>query len=150
MWSITRDSEFISPPPGVGSGAICLIGPFWLGCCDRASVISPHTGQGVRSLCTFHNGGGKSPVEIWPQPSVFQEASLRRALAAAAAATRRYSVFSKLSPLLCLTVCWKLYRVSVREKSPTVLLMTLPYLSWSAKGYNCSKSGDLHDATDAA
>lgn len=65
-WSITRDSVFISPPPGVGSGAICLIGPFWLQCCDRASVISPHTAQGVRSLRTFHNGDGKSKMEIWP------------------------------------------------------------------------------------
>lgn len=69
-WSITRDSVFISPPPGAGSGAICLIGPFWLRCCDRASVISPHTVQGVRTLRTFHNGDGKSKMEIWPAAGI--------------------------------------------------------------------------------
>lgn len=74
--SIAEGFMFISLPAVArdGSGAICLIGPFSLQCCDRASVISHHTAQGVRSLCTFHNGDGKSKMEIWPRPLVFREA----------------------------------------------------------------------------
>lgn len=74
--SIAEGFMFISLPAVArdGSGAICLIGPFSLQCCDRASVISHHTAQGVRSLRTFHNGDGKSKMEIWPWPLVFREA----------------------------------------------------------------------------
>lgn len=50
-----------------GSGAICLIGSFCLRCCDRASVISSHIVQDVRSIHTFHGEDGKSKMEIWPR-----------------------------------------------------------------------------------
>lgn len=52
-------ASFHTVARGKRSEVVCLIGSFWVRCCDRASVISSRSEQDVRSPHTFHSGGWK-------------------------------------------------------------------------------------------
>lgn len=92
-------------------GAICLIGPFCLLCCDRASVIWSHIVQDTRSptlstLRVERNPEWKSgPALVLKETAILLKGFCNNS------SNEMNSASSVLTLPLCLTAQWKFYRV---------------------------------------